>query len=53
MTEPTDPLLERAAGGDAAAWEQLMAAHRPRLKRVVADQALDNAVLREAARPNF
>ena len=24
-----------------------------RLKRVVADQALDNAILREAARPNF
>lgn len=24
-----------------------------RLKRLVADQALDNAILREAARPNF
>jgi transposase-like protein len=28
-------------------------AENARLKRVVADQALDNAILREAARPNF
>lgn len=56
ITDQTYYRWRREYGGmkvDQAKRLKELEAENARLKRVVADQALDNAILREAARPNF
>jgi putative transposase len=55
ITDQTYYRWRREYGGlkvDQAKRLKELEAENARLKRVVADQALDNAILREAARPN-
>jgi transposase-like protein len=56
ITDQTYYRWRREYGGlkvDQARRLKELESENARLKRVVADQALDNAILREAARPNF
>jgi len=56
ITDQTYYRWRREYGGlkvDQARRMKELEQENARLKRLVADQALDNAILREAARPNF
>lgn len=56
VTEPTYFRWRKEYGGlkvDQAKRFKELEQENARLKRLVADQALDKAILREAARPNF
>lgn len=56
ITDQTYYRWRREYGGlkvDQARRLKELESENARLKRLVADQALDNAILREAARPNF
>lgn len=56
ITDQTYYRWRREYGGlkaDQAKRFKLLEQENARLRKLVADQALDNAILREAARPNF
>jgi putative transposase len=56
ITDQTYYRWRKEYGGlkvDQSRWLKELEQENARLKRLVADQALDNAILREAARPNF